>query len=62
MVQKAGHALVVDGRPDAHNGFFRFRWRLERPNGDRLSTGATFGELDDQGQIARIVQFVDSTG
>ncbi|MGL4881034.1 MAG: nuclear transport factor 2 family protein [Waterburya sp.] len=45
--------------PDAHHGFFRFRWQLTKPNGDIFTQGIFFGEVNQDNKILKLVGFVD---
>ena len=51
--------ILVDA-PDIHHGFFRFRWQLVKPNKDTFTKGMFFGETNQDGQISKLVGFVDN--
>ena len=45
--------------PDVHHGFFRFRWQLTQPNGDKFTQGVFFGETNQNHKIVKLIGFVD---
>jgi ketosteroid isomerase-like protein len=54
------HKLEPEGQVDLHHNIFRLRWRLQRDSSEILSRGLMVGDLNDAGEIERIVQFVDA--
>jgi SnoaL-like domain len=55
--QFPGHRIVVTSGVDEHDGCFRFAWALNDADGDVVMEGVDFGEVADDGRIARIVGF-----
>jgi hypothetical protein len=53
------HRIVVTSGVDEHDGCFRFAWALSDADGDVVMEGVDFGEVADDGRIARIVGFFD---
>ena len=52
-------SLVLVSSPESHHNFFRFAWKLIKPNGTPFSQGSFFGEINQQGEISKLVGFVD---
>ena len=52
-------SLVLISSLDSHHNFFRFAWKLVKPDGISFSQGSFFGEVNQQGEISKLVGFVD---
>jgi hypothetical protein len=53
------HRIVVTSGVDEHDGCFRFAWALSDADGNVVMEGVDFGEVADDGRIARITGFFD---
>lgn len=53
-------SLVLVSSPESHHNFFRFAWKLVKSDGTSFSEGSFFGELNQQGEILKLVGFVDN--
>ena len=52
-------SLVSVTSPDSHHNFFRFAWQLRKPDNTIFSQGSFFGEVNQQGEITKLIGFVD---
>lgn len=59
QAQFPDHRIVVTSGVDEHDGWFRFAWVLSDADGNVVMEGVDFGEVADDGRIARIVGFFD---
>jgi SnoaL-like domain len=57
--QFPGHRIVMTSGVDEHDGWFRFGWALEDADGNIVMEGVDFGEVADDGRIARLTGFFD---
>ena len=57
--QFPGHRIVVTSGVDEHDRYFRFGWALNDADGNIVMEGVDFGEVTDDGRIARITGFFD---
>jgi hypothetical protein len=57
--QFPGHRIVVTSGVDEHDRYFRFGWALNDADGNIVMEGVDFGEVADDGRIARITGFFD---
>ena len=57
--QFPGHRIVVTSGVDEHDGYFRFGWALNDADGNIVMEGVDFGEVAEDGRIARITGFFD---
>jgi hypothetical protein len=55
--QFPGHRIVMTSGVDAHGSHFRFAWALADADGNVVMEGVDFGEVADDGRIARITGF-----
>lgn len=53
----AGHTMGPTSGIDAHDGYVRFAWKLDDPDGNRVIEGVDFGAFDDEGRLELIVGF-----
>jgi hypothetical protein len=53
------HRIAVTSGVDEHDGCFRFAWALSDADGNIVMEGVDFGEVADDGRIARITGFFD---
>jgi hypothetical protein len=52
--------LQLVGEPQSHHGYFRFRWELIKTDNSVFVKGCYFGEINETGQIEKVIGFVDS--
>jgi SnoaL-like domain len=57
--QFPSHRIVVTSGVDEHDGCFRFSWVLTDADGNIIMEGVDFGEVADDGRIARVTGFFD---
>ena len=57
--QFPGHSFALSGAPDGHQDFVRFSWSLIGAGGHAVAEGTDFVRLDQAGQIADVVGFID---
>lgn len=53
----AGHRFVRTSDVDTHHNFGRYTWALAGPDGAIAVTGTDFVEIDDNGQLVRVIGF-----
>lgn len=52
-----GTRIELASGVDEHDGLLRFAWRMVSPDGAVTVDGVDFGDVDDAGQLRRIVGF-----
>jgi hypothetical protein len=57
--QFPGHAFALTGTPDGHGQFARFSWALASSGSAPVARGTDVVRLDEAGQIAEVVGFLD---
>ncbi|HZB66360.1 MAG TPA: nuclear transport factor 2 family protein [Ornithinibacter sp.] len=57
--QFPSHRIVITSGVDEHDRCFRFGWALMDADGNIVVEGVDFGEVADDGRIARITGFFD---
>jgi hypothetical protein len=55
--QAPGMSIVATSAADEHHRLFRFTWAMQDKSGATVMEGIDFGELAEDGRIARIVGF-----
>lgn len=57
--QFPGHVFTLRGTPDGYGCFARFSWTLATAEGASVISGTDIARLDEAGQIAEVIGFLD---
>jgi hypothetical protein len=55
--QQPGASIALASGIDQHHNQVRFRWEFRQPDGKTAIAGIDYGELADDGRLARIIGF-----